>query len=172
MGGYSTRGRWVRSRSKSRSCMSPGGWHWERPRPPNQGQGHSQSPMIKLNTDVPTVKWFYSEQLDMWMTTDDSMNWKKEVFCVNLNAEDRILNFQIFEGSMFFYEVSWFDDRNPCYLPCFTVGTTMMSLCLRQTVPIHSTTADRSLYRWVFLLTSQRDRWEGDFRKIEMCQSF
>lgn len=30
------------------------------------------------------------------------MNWKKEVFCVNLNAEDRILDFQIFEGSMFF----------------------------------------------------------------------
>lgn len=84
----------------------------------------------------------------------------------------RILNFKIFEGSMFFYEVSWFDDRKPCYLPCFTVGTTMMPLCLRQTVPIHSTTADRSLYRWVFLLTSQRDRWEGDFRKIEMCQSF
>lgn len=34
------------------------------------------------------------------------MNWKKEVFCVNLNVEDRILNFKIFEGSMFFYEVS------------------------------------------------------------------
>lgn len=34
------------------------------------------------------------------------MNWKKEVFCVNLNVEDRIVNFKIFEGSMFFYEVS------------------------------------------------------------------
>lgn len=36
------------------------------------------------------------------MTTDDSMNWKKEVFCVNLNAEDRILNFKILESSVFF----------------------------------------------------------------------
>lgn len=52
-------------------------------------------------------------------------------FCVNLNVEDRILNFKIFEGSMFFYEVSWFDDRKLCYFFCFIVGIIMMFLCFR-----------------------------------------
>lgn len=88
MEGYSTRGRWVRSRSRNPSCTSPGDWHWERPRPQNQGQGHSQSPRIKLNKDVSTINISY--QLDRWMTTDDSRNWMKfwhTSFGVKIKAE-------------------------------------------------------------------------------------
>lgn len=58
------------------------------------------------------------------------MNWKKEVFCVNLNVEDRILNFKILESSVFFMKlVDLMIESYVIFFVLFIVGIIMMFLC-------------------------------------------